>query len=335
MGKPNTLPANECMIMRATALADNSDLQSDASLLPLLKYQCMIENIHATYESEKRSATHSRLHLHSKRLLTGLEDWRSTIPEHLWRTGAFATRYHAAKIWIYEMGLLYHFRVSRKSPSASGLCSAAQRLLFGNLASCADAIKQYLDVVLALELAVCGALPFEEWCRFIMAFFVLYRLSIGPREVPEWDVQLCRQTIDLEMYLGRAATFLRQASRLDSGSSSQGLYYVLPDVLKSAKASYVAVRDTPEAVPPGSRVHLDLSKPSQTARGPRVNNPSTFLGERRGCPATGFWTHQALALDSDTDWHGVKVEEALDPSVQLQKNECLWSGLLSTYSERG
>nr|OQO16802.1 hypothetical protein B0A51_15821 [Rachicladosporium sp. CCFEE 5018] len=84
-------------------------------------------------------------------------------------------------------------------------------------------------------------MPCEEIGRLILAFFVLYKLSVGPREIAGWDVQLPRNTLDLEIYLERSATQLEQAKTNDGVPSgiSETLYHVLPLILESARASYM------------------------------------------------------------------------------------------------
>ncbi|KAK4957047.1 hypothetical protein LTR10_005003 [Elasticomyces elasticus] len=335
MCKPNTLPLNNAMLSRVTTLGQASNLVCDPMLLPLVKYQLIMEDVHAAYNSDKRSGTRLRLHVHAKRMIASLEQWKSSISEELWTTGLFSTKYHGAKIWIYEMGLLYHFRIDRRCTMAQDLDYTDQSPLIGNLVNCIDAIKQYLDAFLRTDSLICGTLPFEEWLRFVLAFFVLYKLSFGPREVPAWDVELCRRTIDLEAYLSGAVAHLRQAIRVQGPSdhSGQSLFQVLPDVLESAKASYKAARDCPSLIAPGARVHFDMSKKLQTST--KSTTPSCGWQPPRGCPATSFFTAQTLALDNSSDWDGVRLNGALDPSAQLERNENLWTDLLSTCNGQG
>jgi hypothetical protein len=238
----------------------------------------------------------------------------------------FSNRYHYAKIRIYEMGLLFHFRTREE-----GIVSAANATaLSTNLLACVDAIKNYLDALLAPDGTNWDVLPCEEWCRSIVAFFVLYKLAAGPREILDWDVGMCRSSIDLAKYLDVVADRISHSQRnLGPGlHPHEGLYFVFPAVLRSARLSFVLVRDSPHLVKPGDRVHMDMSK-EQIAE--EVARPNT----RRRCPATAFWTDRALMLDQETDWHKVDFTGVTDPAAQLAKNERLWSDLLGGYSESG
>lgn len=238
----------------------------------------------------------------------------------------FANRYHYARIRIYEMGLLFHFRTHEE-----GIISAATATaLSTNLLACVDAIKNYLDTLLAPEGTEWDILPCEEWSRSIVAFFVLYKLAAGPREISDWDVGLCRSSIDLAKYLEDIANCLsRSHQNLEAVQHpNEGLYFVLPAVLRSARSSFILVRDSPHLVKPGDRAHMDMSK-EQIAE--EIARPPA----RRRCPATGFWTDRALMLDQETDWHKVEFNGVLDPAAQLAKNERLWSDLLRGYGESG
>jgi hypothetical protein len=238
----------------------------------------------------------------------------------------FANRYHYARIRIYEMGLLFHFRTHEE-----GIVSAAINTALGtNLLACVDAIKDYLDALLAPEGTEWDVLPCEEWSRSIVAFFVLYKLAAGPREISDWDVELCRSSIDLAKYLEDIANRLSRSHRsLEAVQHPhECLYFVLPAVLRSARSSFILVRDSPHLVKPGDRVHMDMSKE-------QIVEELARPVARRRCPATAFWTDRALMLDQETDWHKVDFTGVIDPAAQLAKNERLWSDLLGGHGESG
>lgn len=217
------------------------------------------------------------------------------------------------------MSLLYHLRTRDEAIVSATTTPALQT----NLLACVDAIQNYLDTLLAMDAAQWDILPFEEWSRTIATFFILYKLAAGPREIRDWDVGLCRSTVDLAEYLDVAAERLSHSSySLEPAQHpSDGLHFVLPAILRSARKSFLLVRDTPHLIKPGDRVHVDLSK-EQIAQ--EIARPQ----KQRRCPATAFWTTSALVLDQETDWCEVYSSSALDPAAQLAKNESLWSDLL-------
>lgn len=234
-------------------------------------------------------------------------------------TDLFANKYQYAKIRIYEMGLLYHYR-TRDEVVVPALDAPT---LNTNLVALVNAIKNYLDTLLAIDGAEWNTLPYEEWGRTIVAFFILYKLAAGPREIPGWNVTLCRRTIDLAKYLDDVAERLSSSTQAfkPGQRSNNGVYFVLPAILRSVRKTFLLVRDAPHLVVPGDRVHMDVNKE-------QVLEELTKPKERARCPAAAFFTDRALVLDQEIDWCGVEINGALHPAAQLAKNERLWSDLL-------
>lgn len=217
------------------------------------------------------------------------------------------------------MSLLYHFRTSDEA-----IVSITKYPALGdNLLACVDAIKDYLDTLLAIEDSEWNYLPCEEWARLITACFILYKLSVGPREVSGWNVDFCRGRVDFAKYLDSIADHICNSrhSLESSEENIDSIYFVLPGILRSARASFVLARDTPHLVKSGDRVHADLSKESIRAE---INRPRV----QRRCPVTSLWADRALLLDQEIDWRTVELSSALDPAEQLAKNERLWGDLL-------
>lgn len=234
-------------------------------------------------------------------------------------TDHFASRYYHARIRIYEMGLLYHYR-TRDDVIVPALDTS---ILHNNLMALVVATKNYLDALLAVDGAEWNSLPYEECSRTIVAFFILYKLAVGPREIPGWDVASCRSTIDLAQYLDNVAECLAHSSQAfkPGQQANGGVYFVLPAILRTVRKTFLLVRDAPHLAMPGDRVHMDLSKE-------QFAEEFTRPKERARCPAASFFTDRALVLDQDIDWCGVELNGVLDPAAQLAKNEKLWSDLL-------
>lgn len=221
------------------------------------------------------------------------------------------------------MGLLYHYR-TRDEAVVPAIDTPTLKT---NLLALVGAIKNYLDALLAIDCAEWNALPYEEWGRSIVAFFILYKLAVGPREIPGWDITLCRSIIDVAEYLDVVAQRLAYSSQASKPGqqANDGVYFVLPAILRSVRITFVLVRDAPHLVVPGDRVHMDLSKEQIAAELARPK-------ERVRCPAAAFFTDRALVLDQEIDWCGVELDGVLDPAAQLAKNERLWSDLLDVHS---
>lgn len=207
------------------------------------------------------------------------------------------------------------------------------------LVGCVEAIKSYLDTFLDVDPSTHKHLPFEEWCRVIMAFFILYKLSAGHQDIPHWNVSLCRDVINLDEYLERTIARLRVPVVMNSEEpASQGIFYVLPRILKSARTSYVLARDEPHLQVPGARVHIDLNATEKNITERSVTEGSAksiatdlHTATRRGqtrCPATGLWAAEAMCLGLDTSWHGIPSDREGMPLAQLDHSEKMWKELL-------
>ncbi|OQN96625.1 hypothetical protein B0A48_17055 [Cryoendolithus antarcticus] len=129
MCKPNTLLISQYMLDQALTLAREPQNETDIMLLPLLQYESLLEPVHKIYALDEAREGITRLHVHAKRFVTELDAWKSRIAETTWLKGNFAGKYHAAKIWIYEMGLLFHFSLARSCPVVDLGVSGSSALL--------------------------------------------------------------------------------------------------------------------------------------------------------------------------------------------------------------
>jgi len=244
--------------------------------------------------------------------------------------GLSTTRYYATKIWIYELGLIYHFRPDRTNVAPQLAFGSDQSDFVKSLTRCVDAIKGYLDSFLTLE-SESDILPFEEWLRLILACFVLYKLSVRLPEVTAWNFEYARRTIDLEAYLAALISHIRTA-RCEANQPDtmvgENLYAVLPEVLETAKASYVATRDAPHRHRSDAKVHMDLTVPR---RSQIMENISTMSGTSKSvrCPATGCWANLASDEDRHDELYGLVLPQSTSASVRQLENDKLWSEFLT------
>lgn len=193
------------------------------------------------------------------------------------------------------MGLVYHFTIGKVPTSRAAPCNSAA--LIHNLTQCVEAAKDYLDCFLALPIDIYPHLPAEEYFRCIMAFFVVYKLAARLPELPFWNLNSAREIIDLEQYLDVAASRVRQSRLAADEIASGDVYSVLPEILESAKASYVVARDHPEQTVQGLRAHADVGSWDPVANSTsKTARPSPAI--QRGCPATGYWKRQAAQTDA-------------------------------------
>lgn len=228
------------------------------------------------------------------------------------------------------MGLIYHFRLDRTSIVPHLACAEAQSDITESLIKCVDAVKGYLDSFLSLQ-CPSDRLPFEEWLRLIVAFFVLYKLSVKLPEVPAWNFECARRIIDLEAYLvtviSRLLTARSENAQLDA-QAGENLYAVLPEILKSAKESYIATRDRPDHYGNTDRVHIDLSQSRQPHNMGSSNHRLRTPGIVR-CPITSHWASLADAEDWRDKVHGLVLPRSASADVQQLEDDRMWSEILA------
>lgn len=247
-------------------------------------------------------------------------------------TGLLINQYHAAKVSIYEMGLVFHFD-HKKSLALTAGCNKTtsdhQAVLVSNLTTCVEALREYLDVFLAMEVSTYPHLPFEEWNRVILAFFILYRLSVNLPEVSTWDISYARLAIDLEGYLTQAIDRILR-SRPDEGGNeiaSADLYSVLPEILESAKASYVLRRDHPEQVTAGLKAHINVGTGAPFRNNASSTHNTLTSSMRVKCPATGFWAREARQTDGQPHQSTTMPYDGSFDEIQ-PLDETFWESML-------
>jgi hypothetical protein len=293
-------------------LVENPEVDSDQTLLALIKLQRIIEDSRSIYRMEKTLGAQTRMHLHTGRLISDLEEWWTSLPPNttnsskvfvfarrvattdlnIFTVDLFANRYHATKTWIYEMGLVYHFGARAplfREDETNAATLQAQTMIVANLSKCVDSIRAYLDCFQAMDPTMDDSLPLEEWFRFIAAFFMAYKLSVKLIEFPQWNVELARQSIDLEKYLTTFVKRLRSHSPSGDTVCSGDIYSVLPEILDSARSSFILARDFPHEIDDTFRVHVSVDS-EQGLVGPQPRSRQQPSSLKQGkCPATSFW----------------------------------------------
>jgi hypothetical protein len=175
-------------------------------------------------------------------------------------------------------------------------------------------------------------LPLEEWLSAILAPFVLYRLCVGLREVPEWTFETARETVDFEFYLDQILDRLKGIwadNPLAYTLNSDNLYALLPQIFENVKESFIAARDGFCESSDGLRGHQDLGASQQGPTASCSHARRTPREQRVRCPATtglptdtspNFWsTPRDMTAPSD----GLGFE------IQDLENDKFWIDLMS------
>ncbi|KAL3455335.1 hypothetical protein BJX64DRAFT_295152 [Aspergillus heterothallicus] len=317
-GKPNSLPYSEDMLLAASALQERREFDSDKLLYPLIQLQQFVDEICETYRLERNSAAQLRSCTHTTRFMNRLQEWWSSLAEDLRCNVLLIHSHQATKIRIYELGLVYNYGHSRHSanatstPNPSSLLQYSSPALISNLIRCTESVKEYLDLFLTIPETEYHTLPFCIWYKVIIAIFILYRLSVGISEVPEWDVALAQQTVDIEVYLGTLVSRLEVLQK-ESSAANKSLYTMMPEIINSVRTSYVLASEDAAKVVQAQHPHQAFAgAPVIPGRG------------RQRCPGM-----RNLRLSAGvSDMEQSRLASAVAAEAQMIENEILWSELL-------
>jgi hypothetical protein len=117
--------------------------------------------------------------------------------------------YYAAEICLYEVG----FKLS----STTGVVrhDLESLKLTDILYACFEATSSWFETFLSIPVAEYSTLSLINFGQLFHAIGALYKLSVF--DIPEWDIAVARETLNLSNILGQFALRLEEAGDLFSG----------------------------------------------------------------------------------------------------------------------
>ncbi|KAL4783306.1 hypothetical protein BJX76DRAFT_368549 [Aspergillus varians] len=325
-GKPNNLPFSEHVLPCAIMLQREREFQSDELIYPVLRLQQFANEIYETYRLGERQIHGSRFHSHVERSMIRLDELWYALSAEVRCAALLTNAYHAVKILIYEMGLVYRYgQISRPSPGVPGYSAifAPSKVVF-NLTKSIIASKEYLDLFIATPSDEYSKLPLATWYQVILAVMVLYRLSIGLADIPDWSRDIAHDTVNLEEYLDilrcRLQSTGTETEREIQSPQPGCLFAMFPEIMESVKTSYVSAKR--RRICDGSGAHQslfgnDIKRISSSARGPYR------------CPGMRNLRPQAVANSEDNSTLRSLVAVEIK-KIEKIENEKLWNDLMTT-----
>lgn len=191
---------------------------------------------------------------------------------------------------------------------------SAPPMVISTLIKCVSSTKEYLDLFLAIPAAEHDILPFSAWYQVILTVFVLYRLSVGLPEVPEWNVKIAQQIVDLQEY---SDTLLHHLQAIEPSPDreipTKSLFSRLPEIIGSVKSSYELAKENIAQVHDSRHAHHELKGSNNTA--------SAVQGLHR-CPALRYSSrHIVHPMGQFT------LQNPISREVQRIEDEKLWSDI--------
>ncbi|MCJ1458933.1 hypothetical protein MMC28_009309 [Mycoblastus sanguinarius] len=238
------------------------------------------------------------------------------------------------------MGLIYEWQ-TKPRPATSHDASLAGSLHLNVIFSCLEATKSYLDCFLSLSPTEYPRISIVECRRLLYGLFILYRLSTGLPNYPEWDAQTARSTTKLETYL-ESIRYRVQISRAAGTPAISiniadlkraDLFSVLPVILENVQNTYRRVKEgSLVATAPNGHKKPHMALFSAESEG---DEPAVPKRARRGgkCPAFQFEKTPEASRGGDEEWllHDFTYEN-IDAAGAEESH--FWDGLLSN-SELG
>ena len=231
--------------------------------------------------------------------------------------------YHLINVCIHEMGLLYCISRPNDQAIATPEPSFTASIRLNVLFSCLEASRSYFECLLSLPAAEYRNFSFVEWGRLIYATFVLYKLSVGPSAIPEWDVQVARNTAKLEIYLESLCYRLQclTPSKTTNPQKSD-LFSMYKMIFENVRSTYLHLKDQSIANVDEVQPHMSFSTPEK---------PSPKL-KRGPCPAFPYMRKDAFGGISDFT---NLFEISTNWSTELPDDQEFWSGMMADVPEIG
>jgi hypothetical protein len=216
------------------------------------------------------------------------------------------------------MGLVYRYGQRQSSfPKAqedSTLLSVPP-MVISNLIKCVSSTKESFDSFLAIPLTEYSSLPFSTWYWVILTLFVLYRLSVGLLEVPEWNVEIAQQTVDLQAYFDTLLSYLQVIKPSpDRQIPTKSLFSRLPEIMESVRTSYASAKNNLAEAGDSRNAHHELKASNSTA---------SSVQRLHRCPALRYSNRQVTQVLSQPT-----LQNAIAMEVQRIEDEKLWGDLL-------
>lgn len=180
--------------------------------------------------------------------------------------------YLKASFYIHEMDLINPFADNTQNDPANttttdraqttemDLCPHSS-LRSDILLRCLQGARDFFETFLTIPASEYCLLSAVQWYGLIYATVIIYKLSVGLKAVPEWDVEIARNLAPLEMYLDTCCERMEVASstRQTDGEPGNGddLFSLMAPIWHNVKQTYGRLKRLPqeESAHDRERVH--------------------------------------------------------------------------------
>ncbi|KAL4992686.1 hypothetical protein BDW68DRAFT_148568 [Aspergillus falconensis] len=316
--KPDNFHCSEHVLRCSRLLQQEQELPTDEFIYPVIRLQQFTQEVCDIYQQGYFPISGS----HPERFTARLEEWWSSLSSSTQRAVILTSGYHAVKIRIYEMGLVYKYGRGKQSPAGvpgDSMTPSSSRVTL-NLTKSLICAKEFLDIFMAIPEGEHDKLPLSVWYQLILAVIVLYKLSVGLPDTPDWGREIAQETVNLPEYLD-ALTYRLRCSELrgcveSQPSKNKCLFQMFPDMVESVKSSFVSASKHP--------AQSDVSE--VPAHHSILGSDSTPSARRHRCP--GMRNLRRLAGESTME--DAELQRSIAAEIQNIENEKFLNDLLVT-----
>jgi hypothetical protein len=289
------------------SLVDEMEYPTDAFLLPLIQLQQMAEENHKNLcmargkIQSREEAQCIKTHLNAFRIQ--LDNWKAGLSPMLQYSGIIEMAGHFAGIHVHEMDLINPFSkmahgYESRTLSASGSFISSIRL--DVLLACLEAIKRFCEGFLALPAEEYRLMSFIQWSGLIYATVVLYKLSIGLPQVPEWDVRVARNAISIEVLLETLCSRMYSVPQSTPATLEKADFFsMMGPIFENVKRTYDRLKQLPQSQSANDTNPVHATSFQMAS----VNVASPLKTYQHRCPAFPFWKSQGSDMSL---FHGVE-----------------------------
>ncbi|KAL4811755.1 hypothetical protein BDW67DRAFT_171328 [Aspergillus spinulosporus] len=316
--KPENFHCSEHVLRCTRMLQHDQEFPTDELICPLIRLQQLTREVCDTYQLGVSQINASR----PERFSARLEEWWTSLPPDSRCAVILSSGYHAVKIRIFEMGLVYRYGQRRRPPTnlpGDSISSASSKVTV-NLTKCLICAKELFDTFMAIPEGEHAKLPLSLWYQLILAIIVLYRLSIGLPEIPDWSSEVAQDSVNLPECLDMLTYRLRSSEpkrRAESQASNDNcLFTMFPDMVESVRASFISASKYPT---PNNACEV-------SAHPSFVGSNSAPSTQRHRCPAMRNLRRPA----GESTMEDARLQRCIAEEIQNIENEKFLNDLLVT-----
>ncbi|KAE9374192.1 hypothetical protein N431DRAFT_437675 [Stipitochalara longipes BDJ] len=194
-------------------LTEAAEHPNDIQLAYLMRLQILVEKqrvggLWQSVNASQHEALRAPIGLLVRSYQLELQDFKASLPTGYLSSRLLSMNYYAAEIGLYEVGF--------KLVSTTGVVyhDGESLRLSDILYACFQATRSWFDSYLSIPIADSFTLSLIAFGQLFHSIGALYKLSVF--DIPEWDIAVVRETLNLSNLLGQLALRLEEAGDLYS-----------------------------------------------------------------------------------------------------------------------